>query len=151
MGSLIGHAFGAACLAARLSRMVTRDAACSCGQLHLVVQGEPLRLSVCHCLACQRRTGSAFGFQARFPRASVQTAGDSREYIRASDEGEPRTYHFCPECGATVYYVLASAPDVVAVPVGAFADPTFPEPRVSVWESRKHAWVTLPPDVEHGP
>jgi len=130
--------------------MVTRDAACSCGQLRVKVEGEPLRVSVCHCLACQRRTGSAFGFQARFPRDSVSIEGDSREYVRISDEGEPRTFNFCPECGGTVYYVLGSAPDVVAVAVGAFADPGFPEPGRSVWESRKHAWVTLPPAAEHG-
>jgi hypothetical protein len=129
--------------------MVTHDAACSCGQLRVTVEGEPLRVSVCHCLACQRRTGSAFGFQARFPRDRVSIEGDSREYVRISDEGEPRTFNFCPECGGTVYYSVGSAPDVVAVAVGAFADPGFPEPRFSVWESRKHAWVTLPSDIEH--
>jgi hypothetical protein len=125
--------------------MATRDASCSCGQLRLAVEGEPVRVSVCHCLACQRRTGSAFGFQARYPRDRVRIDGDAHEYVRVSDEGEPRTYSFCPQCGSTVYYVADSAPHVVAVPVGAFADPAFPEPAFSVWESRRHAWVT-PPD-----
>ena len=69
-------------------------------------------------------------------------------YVRMSDEGEPRTYSFCPECGSTVYYVLPSAPDLVAVPAGAFADPAFPEPRVSVWQRRKHGWVTSPARAE---
>jgi hypothetical protein len=129
--------------------MDTREAACSCGQLRLVAEGEPLRISICHCLACQRRTGSAFGFQARFPRDRVDIAGESREYVRTSDQGEPRAYSFCPECGSTVYYLLESAPDVIAVPVGAFADPGFPEPGVSVWERRKHGWVIPPPHAEH--
>jgi hypothetical protein len=122
----------------------TREAACSCGQLRLVARGDPVRVSVCHCLACQRRTGSAFGQQARFPRESVEIAGRAHEYVRISDEGEPRTFSFCPECGATVFYALATDPGVVAVPVGAFADPSFPAPTVSVWESRKHAWVQVP-------
>src|SRR4029079_14261646 len=39
---------------------------------------------------------------------------------------------------------------LVAVPVGAFADPAFPSPRVSVHEARMHAWGTLPPDIERG-
>jgi hypothetical protein len=129
--------------------MATSEAACSCGQLRLVAEGEPLRISICHCLACQRRTGSAFGFQARFPRDRVDIAGESREYVRTSDQGEPRAYSFCPECGSTVYYLLESAPDVIAVPVGAFADPGFPEPGVSVWERRKHGWVIPPPHAEH--
>jgi hypothetical protein len=116
-----------------------RDAACSCGQLSLVAEGEPVRISVCHCLACQRRTGGPFGLQARFPRDRVRISGSAREYVRTSDAGERRTFHFCPDCGATVYYVLENASDTVAVPVGAFADPGFPAPRVSVWESRRHA------------
>jgi hypothetical protein len=129
--------------------MVEREASCSCGQLQLVAEGEPLGVSVCNCIACQRRTGSAFGFQARFPRERVRINGQSTEYVRSSDEGEPRTYHFCPKCGATVYYVLGSAPEVVAVPIGAFGDPNFPRPRISLWESRKHHWVELPPHTEH--
>lgn len=131
--------------------MVEREAACSCGQLRLIAEGEPIRISVCHCLACQRRTGSAFGFNARFPRDRVRIGGQFTEYVRMTDEGEPRTYHFCPECGATVYYVLGSAPEVVAVPVGAFADPNFPRPMISIWGSRKHDWVELSPHIEsHG-
>lgn len=130
-----------------MSIVIEREAACSCGQLQLVVEGEPVRVSVCHCLACQRRTGSAFGFQARFPRESVRIRGRSSEFLRRSDEGEARTFSFCPDCGATVYYV-GSIPEVVAVPVGAFADPEFQPPEFSVWESRKHAWVTLPSGVE---
>src|SRR3954452_7017631 len=130
--------------------MATREAACSCGQLRLVAEGEPVRISICHCFACQRRTGSAFGFQARFPRDRVGIAGRASEYVRVSDEGEPRTYSFCPECGSTVYYVLASAPDVVAVPVGAFADPAFPEPRVSVWGAQKAGGGTAPDRREGG-
>ena len=48
--------------------MVVRRAECACGQLSAVCSGEPMRVSVCHCLACKRRTGSAFSYNARFPR-----------------------------------------------------------------------------------
>ena len=92
--------------------------------------------------------GSAFGFQARFPRDRIKVIGSPHEYTRISDDGQRRTFSFCPQCGATVYYVDASAPELLAVPVGAFADPSFPPPSFSVWEDRKHAWVTMPPDVE---
>jgi hypothetical protein len=104
---------------------------------------------MCHCLACQRRTGSAFGIQARFPADRVQVVGRYAEHVRRSDEGEERTFRFCPDCGATVFWSLATVPDVVAVPVGAFADPSFPSPRVSVYGSRRHPWVSLPDAIEH--
>jgi hypothetical protein len=103
----------------------TRHAACSCEQLRLTVEGEAVRVSICHCLACQRRTGSVFGVQARFDAEQVTTEGTSRQYIRVSDEGEKRaTFHFCPDCGATVFYTTEATPGIVAIPVGAFADPS---------------------------
>lgn len=130
--------------------MATREAVCNCGQLRVSVQGEPVRVSVCHCLACQRRTGSAFGAQARFDRDDAEITGRSNEYTRVSDDGkEERVYSFCPDCGATVHYADGSSPHLIAIPLGAFADPTFPAPTVSVWESRRHDWVTLRAELEH--
>jgi hypothetical protein len=129
--------------------MTTRQAACSCEQLRLTADGEPVRISMCHCLACQRRTGSLFSAQARFDAERVRTDGRHSEYVRVSDAGETRIFCFCPECGATVFYKDPAAPDLIAVPVGAFADPTFPAPTVSVWESRRHPWIQLPESVDH--
>src|SRR5215213_2543090 len=110
--------------------MTTRTAACSCGQLRLEATGDPVRISMCHCLACQRRTGSAFAMQARFASDRVEIRGRHTDYVRVSDDGEERTFHFCPDCGATVFYTTVDAPELVAVPIGAFADPSFPPPTV---------------------
>jgi hypothetical protein len=129
--------------------MAGREAACSCGQLRLTAEGEPVRISMCHCLACQRRTGSSYGYQARFPAERVRIEGRFTEYVRISDDGESRTFSFCPECGATVFYTIEDGPGMYAVPVGAFADPGFPQPTVSVYESRKHRWLELPEHIEH--
>lgn len=85
--------------------------------------------------------------QARFPAERVHIEGRSTEYVRISDAGEARTFNFCPECGATVYY--RTDPDLIAVPIGAFADPSFLPPTVSVYESRRHAWLSLPAAMEH--
>jgi hypothetical protein len=126
--------------------VAAREAACSCGQLRVAVEGDPIRVSICHCLACQRRTGSVFGAQARFAPEQVRIEGRYNDYVRRSDDGEVRTFHFCPDCGSTVFY--ASDPTMVAIPVGAFADPSFPTPTRSVWEKRRHAWVVVPDGAE---
>ncbi len=123
--------------------MSERVATCGCGQLRAITTGEPLRISVCHCLACQRRTGSAFGVQARWPSDSVRTEGVSRAYVRTADSGSRVTFHFCPECGSTVFYMLDALPGFVVVPVGAFSDPGFAKPTVSIYEDRKHPWVEI--------
>jgi hypothetical protein len=104
---------------------------------------------MCHCLDCQRRTGSVFGAQARFPVDKVVIEGESSEYCRVADSGNRITFYFCPSCGSTVFYRPEAEPDVIAVSVGAFADPAFPAPRVSVYEARKHAWVQTPSGIEH--
>ena len=129
--------------------MADHLATCSCGNLAVRVQGEPIRVSVCHCLACQKRTGSVFGAQARFPAEAVSIEGQSKEYLRIGDEGGTGRFHFCPRCGSTVFYLLDEVPGIVAVPVGAFADPNFPPPSVSGYEERKHHWVDLPDGIEH--
>jgi hypothetical protein len=126
-------------------------ASCSCGQLTAEVKGEPVRVSICHCLACQRRTGSTFGEQARFARENAIFLGVSNDYVRVGDEGSRITFHFCPICGSTVYYESEGLGSFVTIPVGAFADPSFPTPSVSVYESRKHLWVIPPPEAEHHP
>lgn len=131
--------------------MPSRLASCSCGQLSARVTGEPVRVSICHCLACQRRTGSVFGEQARFPRENVAISGQSTEYRRVGDEGGGASFHFCPQCGATVYYEAQGLEDYLTIPVGAFADPGFPAPTVSVYEDRMHRWVVPPPGAEHIP
>jgi Co/Zn/Cd efflux system component len=66
---------------ATITIMSTRHAACSCEQLRLTVEEEPVRVSICHCLACQRRTGSVFGVQARFDAGQVTIEGASRQYM----------------------------------------------------------------------
>jgi hypothetical protein len=129
--------------------MVARHASCSCGQLRIETSGEPVRISVCHCLSCQRRSGSAFAVQARFARTNVVIQGRSSQYVRTGDEGRKATFHFCPECGATVHYETTQFPDVIAVPVGAFADPAFPPPTYSVYEERQHRWVQIVGQIEH--
>lgn len=132
--------------------MSDRLATCACGQLRVTCIGDPVRLSICHCLDCQRRTGSVFGTQARYPRASVNvSAGISKTFTRKADSGNTVTFHFCQECGSTVFWELSGFPDVIAVAVGAFGDPAFPSPKVAVYESRRHHWLAglAAPGMQH--
>jgi hypothetical protein len=80
----------------------------------------------------------------------VRVTGRHSDFVRTSDKGDRDiTFHFCPDCGATVFYRGSDAPEVIAVPVGAFADPSFPAPTVSVFETRRHPWLAVPAAMEH--
>jgi len=134
--------------------MESREAACHCGQLRLQVEGDPLAVSICNCLACQRRTGSAFGMQAGFKAEQVEVSGRFNDYSRISDEADRKeaVFHFCPDCGSQVFYTEPDDPDLIVVSIGSFADPTFPPPTVSGYDSRRHPWVGLPATVaRHAP
>jgi hypothetical protein len=129
--------------------VTTREAACHCGQLRLETTGEPFAVSICHCLACQRRTGSAFGMQAGFRADQVTITGRYNGFTRISDEADRKAavFHFCPDCGSQVFYTEPRDPDLVVVSTGSFADPTFPPPTESGYESRRHPWVGLPDSI----
>lgn len=118
-----------------------RHATCACGKLSVTCLDEPVKVSLCHCLACQRRTGSPFGIAAFFERNRVHLEGATKEFARDSDSGFPVTFHFCPDCGATVYWEPYRFPDLIAVAVGAFADPQFPVPGQAVYRQHRHGWV----------
>jgi hypothetical protein len=109
------------------------------------VHGEPLGVGVCHCLACQRRTGSVFAALAGFA-APYEVTGRATEYVRVGDQGTAFTFRFCPVCGTSLFH---TEPGIarVSVAVGAFADPSFPPPEDSVYDCRRHAWVALPANV----
>lgn len=131
--------------------MTTHTASCRCGQLRATVTGAPVRVSVCHCLNCKKRSGSAFAVQARWPAEQVTIEGRSSSFEKVADSGNKATFHFCPDCGSDVHYDNEGKFDgLIAIPLGAFDEPYFLTPRASVWEQRKHDWVSILGDeVEH--
>jgi hypothetical protein len=67
--------------------------------------------------------------------------------FRSCDSGGA-TYHFCPECGSTVYWDIDAAPDVIGIAVGGFTDPTFPQPMISGFEAYGHPWAMNASDLQ---
>lgn len=124
--------------------MTSHTASCRCGQLSAKVSGESVRVSVCHCLNCKKRSGSSFAAQVRFPEADVKIEGRFSIFVKVGDSGGRATFHFCPECGSDVYYLIEGDPDgLVAIPIGAFDDPFPFTPDYSVYEGRKHGWLEI--------
>ena len=121
--------------------MVERTATCACGQLVVHCADDPQKVSLCHCLECQKRTGGPFGVGGYFRREGVTTQGEARTFARVSDGGHSVTFHFCPDCGSTVFWEMGRKPELMAVAVGAFADPAFPPPTQAVFAQHRHPWV----------
>jgi len=130
----------------------SRKAQCQCGQLTAEVSGDAEAMTVlCHCVDCQRRSGSPFGTIAYYPEGSVSIAGEAREFTRLTDAGSSFTNAFCPDCGSSVYARAGKYPAILGVMVGAFADPGFPAPARSVFEQSRLAWTQLPDTIPRHP
>jgi hypothetical protein len=107
--------------------------------------GEPNIVSSCCCQQCQRRTGSLVAVQAIYGIEQVQAiTGGSLTFERTGETGKQITFHFCPSCGTTLYWIPEFRPGKIAVAAGAFADATFPAPARLVWTDYRHPWVMVP-------
>lgn len=127
--------------------MAMHTGSCACGQIAITAACEPQTVSMCHCLLCQKRTGSTYSVHAYFPTEKVTVEGATKVYARKGDSGAYVHFHFCPECGTTIYWEVEASPDKTGIAIGVFADPTFPPPNVSIFVPHKHPWVSLPEGI----
>lgn len=124
-------------------------AVCACGDASVTIDG-PLKIhAVCHCANCRRRTGSAFGWSAYFPReALVATSGALTAYgVHDAPRGVDQRRWFCSRCGSTLYWFDdARFPALVGVAAGALADPLPTPPTLSASHAGKCAWIEFAGD-----
>lgn len=120
-------------------------ATCQCGELTATIDdgAEPFVVA-CHCVECQKRSGSPFGVMAYFEVGDVAIRGEVSEYTRAAEGESTFTTGFCPTCGSTIYGRASRHPDLVGITVGTITDPAFPAPERSIYERNQHHWVTMP-------
>jgi hypothetical protein len=130
------------------------EGGCVCGAVRYVVQGDPARVTICHCTWCQRRTGSAFGVEVVFRFDQVTVSGDAlRTYRHTSDEsGRWLDQDFCARCGANIGFTLEAVPGVRTIAAGTFDDPSWiTSDRFNfrhVFLRSVRPWSTVPDHVE---
>lgn len=128
-----------------------RTAQCHCGALKAIVSGDPERVYACHCKACQRRTGTVLHYGTSYLKDRVRIEGEHKIYERDADSGFKIRFHFCPNCGSSVFWEGDRNPGNYGVAAGCFADPQFPAPQYSAWEESMHRWLVLPGVGNHYP
>ena len=125
------------------------EAGCQCGKLTATIDdGAEPTVVLCHCIDCQKRSGSPFGAMAYYPEDRVTLNGEAREYSRPTDSGNTYTTGFCPTCGSTLYGKASGFPGITGVTVGTIGDPAFPAPARSVYEQSRHRWLAMPEAVQ---
>ena len=131
-----------------------RNGQCVCGAIRFVCSAEPLRVTVCHCLWCQRRTGTAYGTEVVFNTGDVALEGIAPScYRHRSDEsGRWLDVQFCARCGTQLGFTLEAAPGIRTLPAGAFDDPSFltpsRQPFRQVFARTRRDWACVAAAVE---
>jgi hypothetical protein len=124
-----------------------REGGCSCGVLRYRLTSDPMFVHCCHCLNCQRQTGSAFVINLLIETDRVEVlAGDPRPVDVPRDDGSTQTIFRCPACQVAVYSQYGH-PGVLFVRGGTLDDPSAIAPDVHIFARSKLGWVTLPDSV----
>ena len=107
--------------------MSAHEGGCVCGAVRYVTHGEPLRVTVCHCTWCQRRTGTAFAVEPVFKEEQVEIRGGPlSKYRHVSDEsGRWLDLEFCARCGTNIRLTLEWRPGAMLIDAGTFDDPSW--------------------------
>jgi hypothetical protein len=123
---------------------VSRDGGCACGAVRYRLTAEPLFVHCCHCLNCQRQTGSAFVVNVLIEADSVEIlAGDPQRVDVPRDDGSTQRVFRCPACQIALFSEY-TRPQIRFVRAGTLDDPASVAPDVHIFTRSKLPWVTLP-------
>jgi hypothetical protein len=123
------------------------EGGCSCGQVRYRLASAPLFVHCCHCLNCQRQTGSAFVINLLIEAERVHLlAGEPKPVDVPRDDGSAQRIFRCPECLVAVYSTYGR-PKVLFVRGGTLDEPSAVAPDVHIYTRSKLPWVTLPDSV----
>ena len=121
-----------------------REGGCACGALRYRLAADALFIHCCHCLNCQRQTGSAFVINLLIEADRVEVlAGTARPVDVPRDDGSVQRIFRCPHCQVAVFSEYG-VPEVRFVRGGTLDDPADVTPDVHIYTRSKVGWVTLP-------
>ena len=124
--------------------VVAREGGCACGAVRYRLSSDPLFVHCCHCLNCQRQTGSAFVINLLIEADRVELLGGEPEPVDVPrDDGSTQLIYRCPKCEVAVFSEYGS-PKVRFVRGGTLDEPTSVTPDVHIYTRSKVSWLTLP-------
>jgi hypothetical protein len=125
----------------------TREGGCACGAVRYRLTSEPMFVHCCHCLNCQRQTGSAFVINLLIEADQVELlAGDPQAVDVPRDDGSAQRIYRCPDCQVAVFSEYGR-PEVRFVRGGTLDDPKGITPDVHIYTRSKVGWIALPDDA----
>jgi len=126
----------------------TAEGGCACGAVRYRLESAPMFVHCCHCLDCQRQTGSAFVLNALIEADRVSlSSGQVQPSAMPTESGRPHQIFRCPSCGTALWSEYGGRSQVRFVRVGTLDEPSALTPDVHIYTRSKLPWVTLPDAV----
>lgn len=119
---------------------------CACGAVRYECSAEPLLSFNCHCLDCQRASGSAFASVLMVPKDAFTITRGTLKYHRVTgDSGNPVDRGFCPECGSPVFITEPKNPQFIEIQAASLDDPSWVRPEIDIFTARAQPWDHMNP------
>jgi hypothetical protein len=128
---------------------VPLEGGCACGAARYRLTSEPLFVHCCHCLNCQRQTGSAFVINVLIEAERVDVlAGEPVPVAVPRDAAGKRRQRIfrCPTCQVALFSQYTT-PRIRFVRAGTLDEPAAVEPDVHIFTRSTLPWVALPDSV----
>ena len=123
------------------------EGGCSCGAVRYRIKARPIYVHCCHCLDCQKQTGSAFAINGLIEADTVEILGDEPvAYGMPTDSGRLHEIHRCGKCGVAVWSIYGRRPWLRFIRIATLDEPHAIEPDVHIFTRTKVPWVGLPAD-----
>jgi hypothetical protein len=101
----------------------------------------------CHCLNCQRQTGSAFVLNLLIEADRVELTAEEPHVVSVPrDDGSEQSISRCPTCQVALWSDYGR-PEVLFVRAGTLDDPSWVEPDVHIFTRSRVPWIVLPEGV----
>jgi len=126
----------------------TFEGGCACGEVRYRIGSAPMFVHCCHCLNCQRHTGSAFVVNLLIEAARVELLRGAPEPVdMPPNGGTPNRIFRCPACRVAVWSEYGGRTEFRFVRGGALDDPAAVTPDVHIYVRSKLPWVRLPEGI----
>jgi hypothetical protein len=123
------------------------EGGCACGTVRYRLTSEPLFVHCCHCLNCQRQTGSAFVINLLIEADRVDLLmGEPQPVDVPRDDGSAQRTFRCSSCQVAVFSEYGW-PELWFVRGGTLDEPSAVTPDVHIYTRSKLPWVALPDGI----
>tara|TARA_B100001173_G_scaffold79601_1_gene67958 strand:+ start:5095 stop:5517 length:423 start_codon:yes stop_codon:yes gene_type:complete len=114
---------------------------CLCGKIsYQFNKSEAISAHHCHCLDCQKSTGSGKATILLVPDSSLEIDGNLKFFTVQGSGGSHISRGFCENCGSPLISFVEENADIKFIKVGSINDSSWVNADSNFWSSTSNKW-----------